>query len=152
MYQDLSKYCLCFPQVFSFGTAPCPADLSILSDSVKMNKNFSFTKPHKSDYKTYRVYVKSFGKEKPQGFRPGIQAEILAEIWLRTQMFDIEVMAQNYLQDLNTRYFFVTDGSIFLGYYYDTTQYIRLENIPQYKSWYYYPTKSPCLCAHSGSL
>ena len=55
-----------------------------------MNKNFSFTKPHKSDYKTYRVYVKSFGKEKPQGFRPGIQAEILAEIWLRTQMFDIE--------------------------------------------------------------
>ncbi len=80
---------------------------------------------------------------------------LMAVVECKASLIGIEeaahIQAQNYLQDLNTRYFFVTDGSIFLGYYYDTTQYIRLENIPQYKSWYYYPTKSPCLCAHSGS-
>ena len=47
--------------------------------------------------------------------------------------------AQDYLLQLNTRYFFVTDGSVFNGYYYDTTQFIRLEEIPKYDHWYNYP-------------
>ena len=50
------------------------------------------------------------------------------------------LQAQNYLLDLNTRYFFVTDGSTFSGYYYDTTQFIKLEEILKYDRWYYYPT------------
>ncbi len=50
------------------------------------------------------------------------------------------LQAQNYLLDFNTRYFFVTDGCIFNGFYYNTTQYIMLEEIPQYDYWYNYPT------------
>ena len=49
------------------------------------------------------------------------------------------LQAQNYLLDLNTRYFFVTDGVKFSGYYYDTQQFIKLEDIPKYERWYYYP-------------
>lgn len=47
--------------------------------------------------------------------------------------------AQNYLLDLNTRYFFVTDGCTFEGYYYGSTQFIKLEEIPKYDCWYDYP-------------
>ena len=49
------------------------------------------------------------------------------------------LQAQNYLLDLNTRYFFVTDGVRLSGYYYDTQQFIKLEEIPKYERWYYYP-------------
>ncbi len=47
--------------------------------------------------------------------------------------------AGDYLLELDTRYFFVTDGLEFDGYYYDTTQFIRLEQIPKYDKWYDYP-------------
>ena len=47
--------------------------------------------------------------------------------------------AQDYLLDLNTRYYFVTDGSVFNGFYYDTAQFIKLEEVPKYDRWYYYP-------------
>ena len=47
--------------------------------------------------------------------------------------------AQNYLLSLNTRYYFVTDGSTFDGYYFDTNQFVKLEEIPTYNNWYYYP-------------
>lgn len=47
--------------------------------------------------------------------------------------------AQGYLLDLNTRYFFVTDGITMDGWYYDTEQNIQLKNIPGYDSWYEYP-------------
>lgn len=50
------------------------------------------------------------------------------------------VQAQDYLNELNTRYFFVTDGLQFDGYYYDTTQFIALAEIPTYDQWYHYPT------------
>lgn len=43
--------------------------------------------------------------------------------------------AQDYLLDLNTRYFFVTDGYSFNGFYYDKLQFIRLEEIPGYENW-----------------
>lgn len=46
--------------------------------------------------------------------------------------------AQNYLLNLNTRYYFVTDGSAFDGYYFDTHQFVKLEEIPTYNKWYYY--------------
>ena len=46
--------------------------------------------------------------------------------------------AQDYLLNLNTRYFFVTDGDEFSGFYYDTVQFIKLEEIPKYDRWYYY--------------
>lgn len=47
--------------------------------------------------------------------------------------------AQEYLRDLNTRYFFVTDGLTFDGYFWNTVQFIRLEEIPTYDRWYDYP-------------
>ena len=47
--------------------------------------------------------------------------------------------AQDYLLNLNTRYYFVTDGDEFSGFYYDTVQFIKLEEIPKYDRWYYYP-------------
>ena len=50
--------------------------------------------------------------------------------------------AQDYLIDLNTRYFFVTDGHVFDGYFWNTSQFIRLDSIPKYEQWYYYPTES----------
>lgn len=53
---------------------------------------------------------------------------------------EAHLQAQDYLFELKTRYFFVTDGYIFNGYYHDTTQFIRLENIPKYDEWYNYPT------------
>lgn len=49
------------------------------------------------------------------------------------------IQAQDYLFALNTRYFFVTDGCTFCGYYYDTLQFIRLEEIPKFEKWYRYP-------------
>lgn len=49
--------------------------------------------------------------------------------------------AQNYLRELNTRYFFVTDGCSFEGFYYDTIKDIKLKEIPKYDLWYYYPTE-----------
>ena len=49
--------------------------------------------------------------------------------------------AQEYLRELNTRYFFVTDGNILEGFYYDTIEDIYLETIPKYDMWYYYPVK-----------
>lgn len=52
------------------------------------------------------------------------------------------LQAQDYLLDLNTRYYFVTDGSIFDGFYYDTVQFIKLESIPHYNRLYYYPIAS----------
>ena len=55
---------------------------------------------------------------------------------------DAFVQAQDYLRELNTRYFFVTDGMIFEGYYYDTVEDIKLDTIPKYERWYYYPTSS----------
>lgn len=50
--------------------------------------------------------------------------------------------AQGYLRDLNTRYFFVTDGRMFDGFYYDTIEDIHLETIPKYDRWYYYPSNN----------
>ena len=50
------------------------------------------------------------------------------------------IQAQDYLLDLNTRYFFVTDGVTFSGWYFDTVQNIELDEIPKYDRWYYYPT------------
>ena len=50
------------------------------------------------------------------------------------------LQAQNYLFDLNTKYFFVTDGYIFEGYYYDSIQFILLEDIPKYNQWSDYPS------------
>ena len=50
------------------------------------------------------------------------------------------IQAQDYLLDLNTRYFFVTDGVTFSGWYYDTLQNIQLDEIPKYERWYHYPT------------
>ncbi len=47
--------------------------------------------------------------------------------------------AENYLREINTRYFFVTDGVRFSGYYFNTQQFIKLEEIPQYEEWYWYP-------------
>ena len=68
---------------------------------------------------------------------------LIAVIECKASLIGIEesahIQAQNYLLDLNTRYFFVTDSITFNGYYYDTTQYIRLEEIPKYDQWYYYP-------------
>ncbi len=51
------------------------------------------------------------------------------------------IQAQNYLRELNTRYFFVTDGRVFDGYYYDSIEDIYLEKIPKYDRWYFYPSK-----------
>lgn len=43
------------------------------------------------------------------------------------------LQAQGYLSELKTRYFFVTNGQIFDGYYYDAIQFIKLEgDIPKY--------------------
>ena len=50
------------------------------------------------------------------------------------------IQAQNYFQELHARYFFVTDGCTFSGYYFDTLQFIRLEEIPRYEEWRHYPT------------
>ncbi len=50
------------------------------------------------------------------------------------------LQAQDYLRELNTRYFFVTDGNIMEAYYWDTLQYIRLKEMPKYNRLYYYPT------------
>ncbi len=50
------------------------------------------------------------------------------------------LQAQDYLRELNTRYFFVTDGNIMEGHYWDTQQYIRLKEMPKYDRLYYYPT------------
>lgn len=50
------------------------------------------------------------------------------------------LQAQNYLRGLHARYFFVTDGFIFNGYYYDKLQFVRLEEIPRYNMWKDYPT------------
>ena len=49
------------------------------------------------------------------------------------------LQAQDYLIELNTRYFFVTDELEFNGYFWNTEQFIRLEEIPKYDRWYYYP-------------
>ena len=49
------------------------------------------------------------------------------------------IQARDYLLDLNTRYFFITDGKIFSGWYFDTVQNIELAEIPKYDRWYYYP-------------
>lgn len=46
------------------------------------------------------------------------------------------IQAQDYLKELNTRYFFVTDGMTFDGYLYNTAQFIRLEEIPTYDHWH----------------
>ncbi len=43
--------------------------------------------------------------------------------------------AEDYLRRLNIRYFFVTDGNSFFGYYYDTIQFVRLEEMPKYDQW-----------------
>lgn len=40
--------------------------------------------------------------------------------------------AVDYLRSLNVRYFFVTDGISFYGYYLDSVQFVRLETIPVY--------------------
>ena len=47
--------------------------------------------------------------------------------------------AQDYLKSLNTRYFFVTDGELFDGFFWNTLQFIKLESIPTYDQWYNYP-------------
>lgn len=68
---------------------------------------------------------------------------LVAVVECKASLLGIEeaahIQAQNYLLDLNTRYFFVTDGSAFNGYYYDSLQYIRLETIPKYDQWNNYP-------------
>ena len=46
---------------------------------------------------------------------------------------------QEYLKSLNTRYFFVTDGELFDGFFWKTLQFIKLESIPTYDQWYNYP-------------
>ncbi|MBQ6122176.1 MAG: type I restriction enzyme HsdR N-terminal domain-containing protein [Clostridia bacterium] len=64
---------------------------------------------------------------------------LVAVVECKASLLGIEeaahIQAQNYLLDLNTRYFFVTDGSTFNGYYYDSFQYIRLETILKYDQW-----------------
>lgn len=45
------------------------------------------------------------------------------------------IQAQDYLLALNVKYFFVTDGCVFNGYFRDTTQFVQLEEIPQYSIW-----------------
>ncbi|MBQ2175757.1 MAG: type I restriction enzyme HsdR N-terminal domain-containing protein [Alphaproteobacteria bacterium] len=52
------------------------------------------------------------------------------------------IQAQDYLLKLNTRYFFITDGETFSGWYYDTIRNIPIDTIPKYNRWYYYPTSN----------
>ncbi len=65
-----------------------------------------------------------------------IMAVIECKVWVSEAA---AAQAQDYLEALNTRYFFVTDGEIFEGYYYNTIQFIRLEKIPTYDCWENYP-------------
>ena len=51
------------------------------------------------------------------------------------------LQAQDYLVELNTRYFFVTDGVEFNGYFWNTERFIKLNEIPKYDRFYYYPTE-----------
>ena len=68
---------------------------------------------------------------------------IMAVVECKASLIGIDeaahAQAENYLREINTRYFFVTDGVRFSGYYFDTLQFIKLEEIPQYEKWYWYP-------------
>ena len=68
---------------------------------------------------------------------------IMAVVECKASLIGIDeaanAQAENYLREINTRYFFVTDGVRFSGYYFDTQQLIKLEKIPQYEEWYWYP-------------
>lgn len=66
-----------------------------------------------------------------------IMAVIECKVWVDEAT---AMQAQDYLEALNTRYFFVTDGEVFEGYHYDTVQFIRLEEIPTYNHWEDYPS------------
>ena len=68
---------------------------------------------------------------------------IMAVVECKASLIGIDeaahAQAENYLREINTRYFFVTDGVRFSGYYFNTQQFIKLEEIPQYEEWYWYP-------------
>ena len=68
---------------------------------------------------------------------------IMAVVECKASLIGIDeaahAQAENYLREINTRYFFVTDGVRFSGYYFDTQHFIKLEKIPQYEEWYWYP-------------
>ena len=68
---------------------------------------------------------------------------IMAVVECKASLIGIDeaahAQAENYLREINTRYFFVTDGVRFSGYYFDTQQFIKLGKIPQYEEWYWYP-------------
>ena len=56
---------------------------------------------------------------------------IMAVVECKASLIGIDeaahAQAENYLREINTRYFFVTDGVRFSGYYFDTQQFIKLE-------------------------
>ena len=64
---------------------------------------------------------------------------IMAVVECKASLIGIDeaahAQAENYLREINTRYFFVTDGVRFSGYYFDIQQFIKLEKIPQYEEW-----------------
>jgi len=49
--------------------------------------------------------------------------------------------AKDYLLELFTRYYFVTDGVTFDGFFYDTEDFLPLDEIPKYDKWYSYPSR-----------
>ena len=69
---------------------------------------------------------------------------IMAVVECKASLLGIDeaahAQAEDYLKRLNTRYFFVTDGNSITGYYFNTLQFIKLEEIPKYSEWYYYPS------------
>lgn len=42
------------------------------------------------------------------------------------------IQAQDYLLDLNAKFFFVTDGMVFKGYQYKSMSFVQMEEIPKY--------------------
>lgn len=45
------------------------------------------------------------------------------------------VQAQDYLQALHAKFFFVTDGMTFKGYRFKMMSFLQLEDIPHYEEW-----------------
>jgi hypothetical protein len=68
-----------------------------------------------------------------------IMAVVECKAHLGAHQEDAFKQAKNYLLDLYTRYYFVTDGSTFDGYFYDTEKFIKLDTISKYDKWTYYP-------------
>ena len=70
---------------------------------------------------------------------------IMAVVECKASLLGIDeaahAQAEDYLRSLNTRYFFVTDGNSITGYFFNTLQFIKLEEIPKYSEWYNYPSE-----------